>query len=195
MAKNKIGKGVGARDTGTMSKSDLRAYNKEINEFYESNGWRTTLSQYLLSPLQAGEIVKKTRERMAKEAAKVKAAKVKARAAKKGAKAQAKPPAKKKAPPRASSKKAAKPPAAPKKKPKAPKAPKPAKAPKAPKPAKTPKAPGKKKFVKSKAKLPKASAVDESAILDYLLAYRKGVKDFVSLDTVIADLATRVRAA
>lgn len=173
MAKKKIGKGAGARDTDAMSKSEIRAYNKEINEFYEANGWRTTLSQYLLSPAQAGVIVKKTRERMAKAADKEKAAKAKARAAKKGAKA--KPAAKKKkAPPKVTAKKA-KPATASKKKAKAKKT--------------------TKKVTRRKATTPKVSATEEEAILDYLLAYRKRSDSPVFLDAVIADLAGKVRAA
>lgn len=175
MAKKKIGKGAGARDTDAMSKSEIRAYNKEINEFYEANGWRTTLSQYLLSPAQAGVIVKKTRERMAKAADKEKAAKAKARAAKKGAKA--KPAAKKKkAPPKVTAKKA-KPATASKKKAKAKKTTK-----------KTTK-----KVTRKKATTPLTSEIINLGVLDFLLGYRDNADGSTPLDTVIADLTAQVR--
>jgi type IV secretory pathway VirB10-like protein len=183
MAKKKIEKGGGARDTDSMSKSEARAYHKEICEFYEANGWRTTLSQYLLSPAQAGVIVKKTRDAMAKVAEKEKAAKAKARAAKKGAKAKA--PSKKKAKAKAPSKKKA-PPKPAKLKEKAAKTTK-------RKPAAKKKAT--KKVTKRKASALQTSATDEGLILDYLLAYRKGSDSPVFLDAVIADLAGRVRSA
>ena len=187
MARKKIGKGAGHQDTDDMSRTEVKAYHAEINEFYEEHGWRTTLSHFLLSPAQAGKIVAKTRARMEKEKAEEKAAKAKARAAGKKAKKAPKKPAKKKAP------KAAKPKAK-----KAPKKPAKKKAPprKAPKKAaaKAPaKAPAKRGRPRKTAVAPAAGAEET---LDYLLAYRsKKGNEAVSLDTVIADLTTQVRAA
>jgi len=182
MAKKKIAKGAAHQDVDDMSKSQVKAYNKEINEFYEEHGWRTTLSQYLLSPKQAAVIVAKTREKLEKVAAKEKAAKKKARADKKGAKASTKKkaPKKKKAPPKAdklkdkADKKAAK--------------------------AKKTKAKANKKAKRARPikvkKRAASGATDSEGVLDFLLAYRNGNGNaVVSLDTVIADLATQVRAA
>jgi hypothetical protein len=170
MANKNTGKGAGHRDVDTMNKTELRAYHKEICEFYTENGWRATLSHFLLSPGQAGEIVKKTRERMEKDKEKAKAARAKERASKK----KAKTPSKKKAPPRS---------AAPKKK---------------AAPAKKKAAPKKKAAATRRGRKPAAKVNGEALepTLDYLLAYRaKNGNQPVSLDTVIADLATQVRAA
>jgi len=181
MAKKKNGKGAGHRDTEEMTKSQLKAYHKEICEFYEENGWRQTLSHFLLSPAQAKEITAKTRLRMEKEAAREKEAKAKARASKKG-KATSK---KKKAPPKAPKKKAAKKEAASKKKTtKKETASKPA-AKKATRRKAAPKAPARRKAANGEAL---------EGALDYLLDYRKKNPN-VPLDTAIADLTTQVRAA
>ena len=184
MAKKKIAKGAAHQDVDDMSKSQVKAYNKEINEFYEEHGWRTTLSQYLLSPKQAAVIVAKTREKLEKVAMKEKAAKEKARADKKGAKTQKKTAAKKtekkKAPPKPdklkskADKKAAK--------------------------AKKTKAKANKKVKRAKPvkvkKRAASGATDNEGVLDFLLAYRSDNGNAtVSIDTVIADLATTVRAA
>ncbi len=179
MAKNKIGKGVGHRDEAEMTKSQLKAYHKEICEFYEEHGWRTTLSQYLLSPKQAGPIVEGVRAKADKAKAKAKAEKAKARAAKKAEKAAKKKTGKAN---KATSKK---------------------KAPPRKKPSKNDKAAPKKKAAKKKtterktatAATAPASASQVEATLDYLLAYRKKKGEGVSLDTAIADLATKVRAS
>ncbi len=185
MAKNKTGKGVGARDTGGMPKSELREYHKEICEFYEANGWRATLSQYLLSPSQAGEITEKTRAKMNKEAAKAKEAKAQARAAKKGAKAKTKSTSKKKVKTAKTTKKKA--PLKPGKK---------TTKKKAAKKAKAPKKAAKGKGEKKASAAPPAVNIEpgsEAVVLDYLLAYRASAATGVSLDTAIADLASRVR--
>lgn len=182
MAKKKIGKGAGAQDTDEMTKSELKAYHKEICEFYGEHGWRTTLSHYSLSPGQAKGITEKTRAKLDKAKEKEKAAKKKGKAAK--TKEKAKAPKKKKAPPKPS-----------KLKDKAEK--KAAKAKKTPKKEKATKArkkPGPKKGSKRKAAAPTGEGLEGT--LDYLLAYRNGRGgEAVSLDTVIADLATQVRAA
>ncbi len=172
--KKKIAKGASHQDVDELSKSQVKAYHKEINEFYAEHGWRTTLSQYLLSPIQAGVIVKETRKKMEKAAKLEKAAKKKARAEKKKNKA-----SKKKAPKRA-----------PKKEAKAEKAPK-----KAKKTKKT-KAKAAKKEKRAKSVKVASVAADNEGVLDFLLAYRNGNGSTpISLDTVIADLATQVRAA
>ncbi len=182
MAKKKIAKGAAHQDVDDMSKSQVKAYNKEINEFYEEHGWRTTLSQYLLSPKQAAVIVAKTREKLEKAAMKEKAAKGKARADKKGAtSSKGKAPKKKKAPPKAE-----------KLKEKADK--------KADKKAKKTTATATKKAKRAKpVKVKKRAASgspDSEGVLDFLLAYRSDNGNAaVSIDTVIADLATQVRAA
>lgn len=77
------------KDTDGMSKTELKAHHKEINEYFEQNGWRDTLSHFSLSPKQASEITAKTRARMEKEAEKAKAAKKKAKAESKKEKAKA----------------------------------------------------------------------------------------------------------
>lgn len=163
MAKNKTGK----RDTDDMTKSEIRAYHKEINEYFTENGWRSTLAHFSLSPKQASAITEKTRARMEKEAEKEKEAKKKAKAAKKAEKAP-----KKKAPKKAAKKTA--------------------------KAEKAEKAPAKKRGRPKKANKIQVS-VDSGAsaneiTLDYLLAYRGKKGSQVSLDMIIADLATEVRA-
>jgi len=183
MAKKKIGKGAGAQDTDEMTKSELKAYHKEICEFYEEHGWRTTLSHYSLSPGQAKGITEKTRAKLDKAKEKEKASKKKGKAAKAKTKEKAKAPKKKKAPPKPSKLKGK----AEKKAAKAKKAPKKEK-------AKARKKPGPKKGSKRKAAASTGEGLEGT--LDYLLAYRNGRGgEAVSLDTVIADLATQVRAA
>jgi len=86
MAKNNK-KGAGAQDTDEMSKSELKAYHQEICEYFLKNGWRETLSNYLLSPAQAGPITEKVRAKRDKDDAAAKAAKKKAKKEKKAKKA------------------------------------------------------------------------------------------------------------
>jgi len=63
MAKKKK-KGAGSKDVDEMSKSELKAYHKEICAFYLENGWRETLSHFKLSPKQGADIIpKKTRDK------------------------------------------------------------------------------------------------------------------------------------
>jgi len=186
MAKKKIGDGAGHQDVDDMSKSEVKAYHKEINEFYVEHGWRTTLSHFLLSPIQAGEIVKKTREKMEKAAKADKDAKKKDRAAKK----KAKPAAKNKGPRKPPKK-------APKKDEKSEEEEVSTKKVSKPKKIKVKtkvKTKAKTKAGKSKVKAEASGSVDSEAVLDFLLAYRSS-NTGVSLDTAIADLATKVRAA
>lgn len=167
MAKKKK-KGANAQNVGDLSKSALKAYHKEICEFYVENGWRDTLSSYLLSPKQGAEIIpQKVRDRR-KEVEK---------ASKKKAPKRAKAPKKKgteKAPKKVS-KKAEK---APKKVSKAPK--------------KAGKKLGRPKKTAGKQKVQEPSSMDEA--LDFLLAYRSA-NGGVTLDEAIIDLTIRSRAA
>jgi len=82
MPKKKNNKGAGHQDVDEMTKTQLRAYHKEINEYYVEHGWRATLSHFALSPKQAGEITERTRQKLEADEAKAKEAKKKARAAK-----------------------------------------------------------------------------------------------------------------
>jgi hypothetical protein len=176
MAKKNTGKGAGQRATDDMSKSELRAYHKEICEFYEENGWRTTLSHFLLSPAQAGEITQKTRDRMEKEKQKAKDAKAKARS-KKGTKTASTK--RKKAPPKADANR------------------KPSSK-KSPNPTSKEATPKKKAHARKTTRRKAAEKINGEALeptLDYLLAYRAKKGEAVTLDTVIADLTTEVRAA
>ncbi len=185
MAKKKK-KGAGAQDTEEMSKSELKTYHKEICEFYLEHGWRDTLSNYRLSPAQAGEITVKVRAKKDKEEAEEKATRKAERKKNKAAKKKGKPG---------------------KKKPKAKKAPKKTK--QAPK-KKTGKKKGKVGRPKGKVGRPKgttakpkiAQADDVNSTLDYLLDYRKSASSdrarngrVVTLDEVIADLAGESRKA
>lgn len=173
MAKKKAG--AGAKDTDEMTKTQLKAYHREICDFFLENGWRETLSHYQLSPKQASTITEKVRAKKDKEEAKAKAQRKKARGkkktAKKSAKAKAAPKAKKKA-----AKKTAKAKAAPK---------------------------GRKKAVK-RGRPKKLAAVpmpdiSDGAVLDYLLNYRNEkhsmYRERIGIDEIIIDLTSRVRAA
>ncbi len=168
MAKKK--KGAGAQDVDEMSKSELKAYHKEICDYYLENGWRDTLSHFLLSPTQAGEITGKVRAKKEKEEA---AAKKKRKGKKK--KSSKKAPKKKKA-------------KAKKEKPKKTKAKVPKK-----KPAKKRKAKAKKKTGKRRGRPPgkkvglAAVNANLTVALDVMLKYR-GNRTGVSLDEAIVDL-------
>jgi len=166
MPKKKNNKGAGHQDVDEMTKTQLRAYHKEINEYYVEHGWRATLSHFALSPKQAGEITERTRQKLEADEAKAKEAKKKARAAKA-----------KEAAPKKKAKAAEAKEAAPKKKMKA-----------GPAAAKAKQAAPKKKATSKKASkfVPEKGA---ATALHYLLEYRKKNSN-VPLDTVIADLAT-----
>jgi len=95
MAKMKAG--AGHQDIDEMTKTQVKAYYKEICDFYLENGWRDTLSHYALSPKQAKEITAKVRAKKDKEEAAAKAKRKKSKAAKgKASTKKAKPAAKKK---------------------------------------------------------------------------------------------------
>lgn len=173
MAKKKK-KGAGSKDVDEMSKSELKAYHKEICEFYLENGWRETLSNFKLSPKQGAAIIpKKARskrkelEKDSKKKAPKKAPKKKASKAKKkkGKKADAEPEAK--APKKKAKKKAAK-----KKKGK-------------------PGRPPKKTAGKQKIQAPS----DMDGALGWLLDYRNTNGPGITLDEAIVDLMLRSRAA
>lgn len=177
MAKKKK-KGAGAQDVDEMSKSELKAYHKEICDYYLENGWRDTLSNYLLSPAQCSEITGKVRAKKEKEEA---TAKKKRKSAKK--KASKKAPKKKKA-------------KAKKEKPKKEKAEAPKK-----KPAKKKKAKAKKKTGKKRGRPPgkkkalvASDGADLDVALDVMLKYR-GSRTGVSLDEAIVDLTIQKKAA
>jgi len=167
MAK-KMEAGTGHQDIDGMTKTQIKAYHAEICEFYLENGWRDTLSHYALSPKQAKEITAKVRAKKDKAEAAEKAKRKQEKAKKKSAKAAA--PKKKAAPKKA---------AAPKKK----------------------KAIVKKTARKKPGKtlsIPSNAGPDE--VLDFLLNYRSSksvtnIDGFISLDEVIIDLTTQVRAA
>lgn len=163
--------GTGHQDIDAMTKTQIKAYYKEICEFYLENGWRDTLSHYALSPKQAKEITAKVRAKKDKAEAAEKAKRKQAKAKKKAAKAAA--PKKKAAPKKA---------AAPKKK--------------AAAKAETRKKTARKKPGKTLS-IPSNAGPDE--VLDFLLNYRSSKKtnldDFITLDEVIIDLTTQVRAA
>ena len=182
MAKKKK-KGAGARDTDEMSKSELKAYHKEICDYYLEHGWRDTLSHFALSPAQAGEITEKVRAKKDKEEAAAKAARKKAKGGKK--KAPKKKAPKKKAPKKKTKAKA------PKKKPKAEKAPKKKTAAKK-KPTKRRAKKASKKKTAGKQKIQQPTNIDGA--LDFLLNYRN-TNGPVSLDEAIVDLTLRSRAA
>jgi len=175
MAKKKAG--AGAKDTDAMTKTQLKAYHREICDFFLENGWRETLSHYQLSPKQASTITEKVRAKKDKEEAKAKAqrkkAKGKKKAAKKtGKKRASKPTSKTKAAKKATTKSAA---------------------PKAKKRAKK-RGPGRKKL----AAVPMPDITDD-AVLDYLLNYRRKkhseYRARIDIDEIIIDLTSRVRAA
>ena len=165
MAK-KTKSGAGHQDVDGMTKAQIKAYHKEICDFYLEHGWRDTLSQYALSPKQAKEITAKVRAKKDKAEAAEKAKRKQAKAKKKSVKAAA--PKEKAAPKKASAKKAA------------------------PKKA----APKARKSVKKAA--PKiVSSAEPTDVLDFLLSYRGKTQNGtpVTLDEVIIDLTTQVRAA
>ena len=180
MAKKKK-KGAGAQDTDDMSKSELKAYHQEICDYYLEHGWRDTLSNYALSPAQAGEITEKVRKKKDKAEAEEKAKRKKAKGKKK-----------EKAPKKKSKEKAA----APKKKKKDKKKAEPkAKAPK--KKTKAKKKSGKKRGrppgkTAGKQKIQEPTNIEGA--LDFLLNYRS-TNGPVTLDEAIVDLTLRSRAA
>lgn len=164
MAKKKKA-GAGHQDVDGMTKAQIKAYYKEICDFYLEHGWRDTLSQYALSPKQAKEITAKVRAKKDKAEAAEKAKRKQAKAKKKSAKA-----------------------AAPKKK-------------AAPKKVSAKKTPKKKAAPKARKSVKKAPKIDSNAeptdVLDFLLSYRGKNQNGtpVTLDEVIIDLTTQVRAA
>lgn len=168
MAK-KTKSGTGHQDIDAMTKAQLKDYHAEICAFYLEHGWRDTLSHYALSPKQAKEITAKVRAKKDKAEAAEKAKRKQAKAKKKSAKAAA--PKKKAAPKKA---------ATPKKK--------------AADKAETRKKTARKKPGKTLS-IPSNAGPDE--VLDFLLNYRGKNQSgpLVTLDQVIIDLATQVRAA
>ena len=186
MAKKKK-KGAGAKDVDDMSKSELKAYHKEIREFFLENGWRDTLSYFRLSPKQGSALIdeklRAKRKKLEKESKKAAAAEAKKKAPKK--KAKAKPKSKAKGKKRGRPKK--KPDAAESKAPKK-KAPKKT-AKKKPKGKKRGRPPGK---TAGKQNIQEPKNIDGA--LDFLLAYRN-TNGPVTLDEAIVDLTLRSRAA
>lgn len=177
MAKNKAG--AGAQDTDEMTKTQLKAYHREICDFFLENGWRETLSHYALSPKQASTITEKVRAKKDKEEAKAKAQRKKAKAKKKTAKKSTKGKAaakrKAKAPPKAKGKVTKADGKSAKKRVKK-------------------RGPGRKKL----AAVPMPDITDD-AVLDYLLNYRSKKhsehRERIDIDEIIIDLTSRVRAA
>ena len=171
MAKKKK-KGAGSQDVDEMSKSELKAYHKEICAFYLENGWRETLSYYALSPAQGSEIIPEKIRNQHKEKAK-EAKKGKTKAKRKG-KAKEKAP-KSKAKRKGKRKKAKTEDAAP---------------PKAKKRRKS-----SKKRARGAQKVPKEPrAAEPDATLDFLLRYRKK-NGMATIDDVIIDLVSQSRKA
>lgn len=179
MAKKKAG--AGAKDTDAMTKTQLKAYHREICDFFLENGWRETLSHYQLSPKQASTITEKVRAKKDKEEAKAKAQRKKAKGKKKAAKKTAKAKAAPKAPPKGKVTKEMK--SAAKKKAKK-------------RGSARKRGPGRKKL----AAVPMPDITDD-AVLDYLLNYRSEKQkqgdypQHIQIDEIIIDLTSRVRAA
>lgn len=74
------------KDLSEMNKTELKAFQREVEAYYSEHGWRGTLSHFKLSPKQAGPLLEKARAKQAAEKDKEKAAKKAARAAKKAEK-------------------------------------------------------------------------------------------------------------
>jgi len=182
-----------------MGKREINALNREIRDHYTEHGWRKTVGEYRVSPMDLSAIVGDSK------AKKPKAKKPKAKKPKTEKKAKAKPASKgstKKEPKKEPKKKAkAKPKKADKKADEKPKKrgrpPKKDKAPKKEARTKTAKKRGRpKKGSAPKSRASSTPTPEEHIVLDYLLRRRKGRESWhnpETIDIVILELTAKIR--